>query len=321
MREAARLLHRSLQRFKRLPDYLQLWPAHGAGSACGKALGAVPQTTLGYERLFNWAFAIGDEDEFVEQVLRGQPDPPRYFARMKHVNREGPSILGNYRRPERLSPGRLPELLAAGSIVLDARPAAEHGARRIPGTMNIPLNRSFPTWAGWLLPYDQDVYLLVEEEDGDRVDEAVRDLAGIGLERLPGWFGADAVRAWPSAGRELETVPQLSRAQLAERLRGGEVAVIDVRAQDEWDSGHIEGAKHIPLGHLAERLAEVPRDRPLVLHCQAGARSAIAASLLKCLGLKDVTNLAGGFAAWEAAGQAVAREQESRAERGVGTTA
>ncbi len=309
MRDAARGLHRSLQRFQRLPDYLQLWPAHGAGSACGKALGAVPQTTLGYEKLFNWAFAAKDEDAFVEQVLRGQPDPPRYFAEMKRVNRDGPVVRGAYRRPTRLAPERITALVDDGALVIDARPAAMHAARRVPGTINIPLNRTFPTWAGWLVPYDRDFHLLVDGDEAGSIDEAARDLSGIGLDRLAGWFGPDAVEAWTAAGRRLETVPQLAPAELAARLRTGDVAVIDVRGREEWESGHIREARHIPLGRLLERLAEVPLDRPLVVHCQSGARSAIAASLLKARGNLEVANVAGGFAGWQAAGQAVAREK------------
>jgi hydroxyacylglutathione hydrolase len=309
MRDAARQLHRSLQRFKKLPDYLQLWPAHGAGSACGKALGAVPQSTLGYEKLFNWAFTVEDEEAFVERVLHGQPDPPRYFAEMKRVNRDGPAVLGPYRRPARLAGDRLMTLVDGRDLVIDARPAAEHAARRVPGTVNIPLNRTFPTWAGWLVPYDRDFYMIADGRDPGTIDEAARDLSGIGLDRLAGWFGPDAVEAWSAAGRKLETVSQRTPAELATHLQAGDVAVIDVRGRDEWEQGHIREATHIPLGHLLERLAEVPRDRPIIIHCQSGARSAIAASLLKSRGFADVTNLAGGFAAWEAAGQAVTGEK------------
>src|SRR5690606_13065767 len=141
---SARTLFRSLQRFKReMPDYVQIWPGHGAGSACGKSLGAVPQSTLGYEKLFNWALTIEDEDEFVEAVLAGQPEPPKYFAEMKRVNKEGPRVLGGFRLPARLSEARLPALLEQGALVVDARHAADFAAGHVPGTINIPLNRGF----------------------------------------------------------------------------------------------------------------------------------------------------------------------------------
>ena len=148
---AARVLYRSLQRFRSLPEHLQVWPGHGAGSACGKGLSAMPQTTVGYELRYSWAFAARDEAEFVEQVLAGQPEPPRYFKEMKRINRDGPAILGGFRRPARMPESKLPSLLKAGAIVVDLRTAAGFAAGHVPGTINIPLNRSFTTWAGWLL--------------------------------------------------------------------------------------------------------------------------------------------------------------------------
>lgn len=152
MEESARQLFRSIQRFKTLPDYLQLWPGHGAGSACGKALGAVPQSSLGYEKLFNWGFTTRDEREFVDLVLAGQPEPPKYFAEMKRINREGPPILGSFRHPERLPASRLAELLERGGLVIDVRHSSDFAVAHISGTINIPLNHSFTTWAGWLTP-------------------------------------------------------------------------------------------------------------------------------------------------------------------------
>ena len=156
MEAGARQLFRSLQRFATLPDYLQIWPGHGAGSACGKALGAVPQSTLGYERRFNWAFGIVNEDEFVRAVLAGQPDPPRYFAEMKRINRDGPRVLGRMPRPARLTVDDLALALADGAPVVDTRPAHDYVAGAVPGTINIPAGRAFTTWAGWLLPYERD---------------------------------------------------------------------------------------------------------------------------------------------------------------------
>ena len=301
---AARDLFRSLQRFRRLPDYLQLWPGHGAGSACGKALGAVPQTTLGYERLFNRAFQVDDEAEFVAMILAGQPEPPRYFAQMKRINREGPAILGGFPRPPRLNDERLREVLAAGAPVLDTRPTAEYGAGYVPGTLNVPLNRSFNTWAGWLLPYDRDFYLIVDDA---RVPEAVRDLALIGLDRIAGTFAPSAVHAFASAA-PLDTIPTISVADLAERMRRDEVHVLDVRGLAEWEEGHLPGVENVPVGLLSARRDEVPTGRPLVLQCQGGARSAIAASVLRSLGIRDLVNLEGGFSAWCSAGLPVVVE-------------
>jgi hydroxyacylglutathione hydrolase len=307
MDQAARTLFRSLQRFRQYPDWLQIWPGHGAGSACGKGLSAVPHSTVGYERRFNWAFAYEEEDAFVQAVLAGQPEPPRYFAEMKRINREGPRILHGFRRPERLPGTRLEGVLESGAIVIDTRHAADFAAGHVPGTVNITLNRSFNTWAGWLLPFDADFYLIINDQCSHCVDEAVRDLAMIGLDRVAGFFGSEVVGNRAEEGREVAAIPQITSEALAKRMRAGHVAVLDVRGRYEWEAGRIPGVENIPLGYLTERLDDIPRDRPLVVHCQSGARSAIAASILLAQGLTNVLNLTGGFAEWQNAGHPVER--------------
>ncbi|HET9464858.1 MAG TPA: rhodanese-like domain-containing protein, partial [Gemmatimonadales bacterium] len=187
------------------------------------------------------------------------------------------------------------------------RAAAEFAAGHIPGTINIPLNRSFTTWAGWLIPYDREFYLVVNDQCAHCLDEAVRDLAMIGLDLVAGHFGTEAVAAWAADRNELGTVPQITSKELAERLADGDIAVLDVRGHSEWEAGHLPGVPNIPVGYLAQRLDEVPRNKPLVLHCESGARSAIAASLLQAKGLTNVINLAGGFSDWQNAGFPVER--------------
>ncbi|HKV50363.1 MAG TPA: rhodanese-like domain-containing protein [Gemmatimonadaceae bacterium] len=303
MTSSARDLFRSLQRFKQLPDYLQLWPGHGAGSACGKALGAMPQSTLGYERLFNWALTEADAQRFVNTVLDGQPEPPRYFAAMKRINREGPAVLGGLPHPERLGAARLRAALDAGALVIDTRHAADFAAGHVPGTINIPLNRSFATWAGSLLPLDHAVHLLVDEDDAPMLAaRAARTLSLIGFDRMGGYFGAEAIDEWRAAGGATETVPTLTAAELRSRMAAGSVTVIDVRNDSEWTAGHLEGATWIPLATLTDHLGAVESNEPVVLHCQGGTRSAIATSLLLAAGRKNVSNLAGGFVEWSAAG-------------------
>ena len=303
MEAGARQLFRSLRRLSSLPDYLQLWPGHGAGSACGKALGAVPQSTLGYERRFNWAFAVEDEDEFVRAVLAGQPDPPRYFAEMKRINRDGPRVLGGPPVPPRVTPRTLVDALTAGATVIDTRPAREFLARAIPGTINIPANRSFTTWSGWLLPYDRDFFLLVDERSPQGVEVVARALAGIGLDRIAGYAGIDALDAH-TAG-ELQTIPGIGAPELSDAMAAGAVSLLDVRSREEWDAGHLPGALNIPLGELEQCLHTLPRDRPTVVHCQTGGRAAIAASLLYARGVRDVQLFGGGFAEWREAGHPV----------------
>jgi hydroxyacylglutathione hydrolase len=311
MEAGARTLFRSLQKFKELPDYLQVFPGHGAGSACGKGIGSVPSSTVGYERRFNWASSYDGEDEFVQAVLAGQPEPPKYFAEMKRINREGPPVLGGFTRPPRLAENRLEALLGEGARVIDTRHAADYAQGYVPGTINIPLNRSFTTWAGWLVPYDRPFYLILDDACTHCVDEAVKELAMIGLDRLAGRFGTDVLEAWTRHHGELATVPQTTSAELAERLRAGDVAVLDVRGRTEWEAGHLPGVENIPVGYLEDRLDEIPRDQPVVVHCQGGARSAIAASLLRSRGYGNVINLAGGYADWQAAGNPTEREPAS----------
>lgn len=296
---AARVLFASLRGFKALPDHLQVWPAHGAGSACGKGIGAVPQSTVGYEKRVNWALGIEDEQEFVRQVLEGQPEPPRYFAVMKRLNRDGPPILGRLPAPERVAESRLPALLRSGAVVVDTRSAAAFAAGHIPGTISLPLNRSMVTYAGALLPYDRDLYLIVER-GGRWLEDAVRQLTFIGLDRVSGYVEPDAVKIWAADQGGLATVPQVAARDFARDRRGA--FLLDVRGLSEWRGGHIEGATLVPLPELLDRLDEIPRDRPVVVQCQTGSRSAIAASVLLANGRPDVANLVGGYSAWAGAG-------------------
>ena len=300
MEQSARTLYRSLRSFdEQNEEWLQIWPGHGAGSSCGKGISAVPHSTLGYERRFNWALKTASEDAFVRNVLAGQPDPPKYFATMKRLNKEGPPLLGGLRVPPRREDNELARLLDNGALVIDTRAAAEYAEGFIPGTLNLPLTSSFVTWAGWLIPYTEDVYLLVGDNADVRLPEIVRGLALIGLDRVAGYFTPTVLNR---ARRPLSRIPQIEPRDLAGLGPNAAPLVIDVRYDGEWSEGHLPGALHIPLGHLFDRLAEVPRDRPLVTHCRAGSRSAIAASLLRRAGFQDVSNLTGGYDAWLGAG-------------------
>jgi hydroxyacylglutathione hydrolase len=311
MEAAARTLHRSVQRFKSQPDYLQIWPGHGAGSACGKAMSAIPHSTVGYERRFNWAFGVTDEAEFVRLVLEGQPDPPRYFGIMKRINQQGPRALGGLPRPNPLPPEQVIEVLDRRELVIDTRSSAEYATGHLPGSINIPFNNAFTTWAGWVVPYDRDVYLVSAKPDGRQSELALRDLAMIGLDRVAGSFGLDALGAWTRAGRPLASFGRISTRELSDRVESGTGAVVDVRSREEWEAGHIPGVVNIFAGEIADRLEELPRARPLMLHCQGGTRSAIAASLLDAHGIGEVLDVPGGFAEWEKLGLPVERDAGS----------
>ncbi len=305
MERSARELFQSLQKLQTFPDYLQLWPGHGAGSACGKSLSAVPQSTLGYEKRFNWAFGITDEAEFVRAVLTGQPEPPPYFARMKQINQTGPRLLGDRQPPPRLSLDQLAAVLANGAMVVDTRDPVEFGRGAIPETINIPANRSFTTWAGSLLSHDRDLYLLVDDRAG-LMDRLVQDLAGIGLERVAGYVLPGIIDEWRASRGNLGKIPTVTAAELARGFHRNGSTVIDVRSEGEWNAGHIPGSLNLPLIHLDRRTDRIPRGSTLVVHCQTGPRAAIGASLLLARGFSDVRLFPGGFAEWRASGHSVA---------------
>jgi hydroxyacylglutathione hydrolase len=298
MEAGARTLFHSLSLFNRAhEEWLQIWPGHGAGSACGQGISAVPHSTLGYERRFNWAFKAANEHDFIAGVLAGQPDPPTYFATMKRMNKTGPPILNGFETPPHLDAQELARLVARGHVVIDTRPATDFAAGFLPGTLNLPLTASFVTWAGWLLPYTEPVYLLVGKGAQIRLLEIVRSLSLIGLDHVAGYFDESAL---PS--RELSTIRQIQPTELADMRGDRTPVVVDVRHEGEWRAGHLPSAIHVPLGHLSKRLAELPKGQPLVMQCQSGSRSAIAASLLRRAGYEDVSTLTGGLGAWVQAG-------------------
>jgi len=300
----ARTLYRSLQRTRALPDYLQLWPGHGAGSACGKALGAVPSTTLGYERMVNWAFTVADEETFVREVLAGQPDPPRYFARMKALNRDGPPPLPAD-TVDTITPWSLADVearLRDGGGVIDVRPSRAFAAGHIPGTINVPVSRSFATWVGSIVPPDGDLALIVPR-DRARLAAAIRSLRMIGFDHIAGLADESVLHEWARRGQPLAVSAEIDPAALAAMPTA---RVLDVRNDTEWALGHVADAMHVPLGTLPERMADLPTDQPIVVVCAGGTRSAIALSLLRARGIENVLNLRGGFDAWQVAGLPIA---------------
>lgn len=279
MEKGARLLFRSLQKLQDLPDSLLIWPAHGAGSACGKSLGGSPVTTLGYERQTNWAFRIRDEDKFVDEVLSGQPEPPVYFKEMKRINKEGPRVLGKISPTRRLS---AEELRSFSGMLVDVRraEAIREGSPR--GVLAIPSGLGLTNWSGWLLPYDHEVVLIAESQA--QADQARQDMASIGLDVVAGWVRLEDTRMDPEP---METIE-------CSQLKGNEF-LLDVRGINEWRLQRRPDSHHIPLGYLRNRLEEVPRDRPVVVYCASGGRSPIAVSLLKQAGFTQVRELVGGI--------------------------
>ena len=294
MEKGARTLYASLARFRdAFPGHLLLWPGHGPGSACGKNLGGLPATSLGYEKLTNWGVRAASEAEFVREVLAGQPEPPAYFKHMKRMNKEGPAILGPFREPPRLPDEELVAALERGDVVIDLRSTKQMLEGAIPGTLSIPVGSSFPTWAGWLLPYDKPLSLLAD--DGARALAAVRQLAMIGLDDVRGWYGPGAFAAWERARGPLSATPSIDAKAAFERAKKGDLVLLDVRGSAERDGQGIPGARHIPLGYLPERAGELPRDRPLAVFCGGGTRSRIGISVLRRAGFTQLLDQGGGF--------------------------
>jgi hydroxyacylglutathione hydrolase len=295
--QGARQQFANVQRLKALPDYLQVWPGHGAGSACGKALGSVPSSTLGYEKLFNPAFQFDDEEAFVAWLLDDQPETPKYFGQMKRVNKHGPALLSELEPIQQLEGFILLQAVKNGALVIDTRPLVDFQAAHVPGTLNIAPSDKFSSYAGEFIQYDQPTYLIAEPED---VDYLTRELRAIGVDDLPGFFPPREM------GKTLVTLDTIVREELAKKL--DDVFLLDVRGKSEWRDGHIPGAYHIPLGQVADRLDEIPRDKPVVVQCGSGLRSQIIASLLQKHGYGKVRNLVGGFEGWEKAGLPVSND-------------
>ncbi|ANU18209.1 MBL fold metallo-hydrolase [Planococcus maritimus] len=287
-------MYKSLERFKALADYLQVWPAHGAGSACGKSLGAVPSTTVGYEKAFNWAMQFDDEAAFKKALLEGQPEPPYYFAVMKSVNKVGPQLIKDLPEPKEIASATAIEaLLAEGKQVLDMRPADAYSKGHIQGTINIPFNKSFANWAGWIVDYDKPLYVLL---DTAKLDEALTALRSVGIDEVYGFAEAENI---VSQAENLASYDNVSPIEAQEMAEKGQAYVLDVRNQTEFDEGHIDNARHIMVGTLKNRLDEIDTDKTIIVQCQAGARSAIAASVLKANGIDNLVNMTGGYNKWQ----------------------
>jgi len=303
MDAAARQLFHSLERFRELPDYLQVWPGHGAGSACGKALGAVPQSTVGYEKAINWAFDIRTEQAFVAAVLEGQPDPPPYFAQMKRVNKAGPAPRPTSLPPQ-LALDDLAPALVSKLLVVDVRPADAYAAGHLPSTINIPAGNGFLGWAGWLLPYDRPIGLIVEDA---QLEEVRDDLLLIGLDQVTGYWTPRVLTKWCATGQKVAQYERQSAAELRPVIARNGVLLLDVRTPAEYATGHIPGSRNIPLGHLAAQIGALPVNQPVIVYCQGASRSPLAASILQMHGWETVTEMNDGFDGWQAAGAPVER--------------
>jgi hydroxyacylglutathione hydrolase len=290
-----------------LPDYTEIFPGHGAGSLCGKAIGSRASSTLGYERRFNAALEEKPEAEWIDDLMDQMPLSPPYFARMKRVNKEGPQVIGPVLPGQRpWSAKEVHERVCEHCLILDVRSKESFAAAHIPGAINIPLSPNLSTWAGWVLPYDRPV--LVVLDDPAQMRDVTWHLLRVGFDDVQGYLEG-GMDAWQTSGFEMSTLTMVPVQSVSDRL--DKVTVLDVRTENEWNSGHVAGAMHIHGGKLQEYIETVPRDKPVLVICGSGYRGSIVASFLKREGFKEVQNLLGGMSAWKAAGQPVETSKSS----------
>ncbi|MCC6313180.1 MAG: MBL fold metallo-hydrolase [Thermomicrobiales bacterium] len=295
-------LHETVtERLAALPDAAIVYPGHTAGSPCGKKIGDAPQTTIGHERSFNYAFNQPNKAAFIRVVMDGMPKPPAYYPTMKRVNKVGPDLWAALPGGEPMTPRDLVRRQRDGALVIDTRSADAFSAAHVPGAIAVELGPSFAIWAGWLTPYDRDVILVLDSSE--LVDEARTELRRIGIDRVAGWLDG-GMAAWLEAGLPVETMATMPVAELAQRMadRDDAVRVLDVRDPSEWAGGSIPGAVQLPVADIVSGAIPPDDGRALAAICGSGYRSVVAASLLQARGVKNVANVPGGTDAWVAAG-------------------
>lgn len=281
-------------RLKTLPNHLVVYPGHTAGSSCGKKIGDAPFTTIGDEKANNYAFRPNEQDAFVNLVLQDMPTPPAYYPQLKKVNKAGAELIETLTTPAAMTAADVREAMERGAMVIDTREYPKFGQKHIAGSVFAGYGPNFHTWMGWLAPYDRDLVIVA---DGPSVDDVVTALRQIGLDHAIGYLDG-CVGAWDG---ETESLPQLDVRSLNENR--GDYQVLDVRSQDEWEQGHIEGAMHLPASEIARGQApdDVPDDRSLAVICGSGYRSSVSASILQAKGVKKLVNIVGGMSAWNEA--------------------
>ena len=295
------------QKMLRLPDEVEVYPAHGAGSMCGKNMSKETWSTIGEQRKVNYALQPMSKDDFIRMMTSEIPEAPAYFSHDAEINRTGAHALGTLTRPAGLQPEEIKELLTQTNslryIVLDVRSAAEFGAGHVPGSLNVGLGGQFAIWAGVLIPMGTPIVIIAESEE--KVDEAVMRLARVGLESVKGYLGG-GIAAWRAVGLELAVVPQITVEDLHNRIeRESELQVLDVRRPGEFESGHVPDAVPAELSKLEQTNLTLDPAKPTAVICAGGYRSSAANSILEGLGFKNLLNVTGGTSAWIKAGYPV----------------
>jgi len=292
---AGKMYDSLFQKILPLPDEVKVYPAHGAGSLCGRAISDAAFSLVGQERKLNWALQISDRHEFVRQMTANLPDRPAYFSYDVGLNLNGVGPLGSLPPLRKLGENEFTGAVKNGAAVIDARSAGEFGEGHFPGSINIGLGSpSFSTWTGFMISGNKPIALVLGSESDAK--KARLELARIGFDNLVGYITADALT-------ENQTLPQISVRELEAGLKNNGPLVVDVRTPTEWNSGHIDGARHLPLSAFARQEFDLPKDRKIAVICGSGYRSSIATSLLQASGYKALANVTGGMTAYtESAG-------------------
>ena len=289
--KGAKEMYHSVQDFSKLPEFIQVWPGHGAGSACGKSLGAVPSSTVGYEKIRNWAFQYEDNEEgFVDYLLKGQPEPPKYFAMMKKLNKVERPLLPEVPKQKKLSKKEFLNTYNDGVKIIDTRNKIDFAKGFIPASINIQDNNSFSTWMGWLIDYSEPFILVAQDH---QMEDLTRKLMRIGMDQMMGYIDdVDHLEL------ELQKADVIDIEEFKSYLNKDHIQIVDVRGKTEFDEGHIEEAENIFVGTLPDNLYKMSKDKPVVIHCQSGDRAAIAYSILKKNGFNNIKNYSGGMSEW-----------------------
>jgi hydroxyacylglutathione hydrolase len=303
--ELAALLYQSLhEKLLTLPDDTEIFPAHGAGSLCGRQMGSERSSTIGKQRRTNYALLARSEEEFIHLLTDSLPPRPEYFGRDVELNRNGASSINDLPAPKPLNAPDVLRLQSEGAIILDTRPAMEFAVAHIPGSLHIALSGQYASWAARILGLDKHIILV--GEDADQLRESQLRLARVGIEHVDAYLDG-GITGWLKGGYDLDYIPQVSVQELTEleEKEKDHLAILDVREPGEVETGAIENSTRIPLGQLADRTAELDPTKLLVVHCKGGYRSAIATSILRRAGLREIANLTGGFDAWKVAHETV----------------
>jgi hydroxyacylglutathione hydrolase len=298
--ELASMLYDSLHgKLLKLPDPVEIYPAHGAGSLCGRNISPERHSTIGKERALNYALRPMGREDFIRLITADLPERPEYFFRDKEINRAGAPALAEMVHLVPLSPAEVARRQADGAVLLDTRPAVQFGAGHAPGSLHIALQGEYASWAGMLIGIGPPIILVVE--DAKQAKESTVRLARVGIENMVAYLDG-GILTWQQDGRPLSEVPQVSALQLHEQLcdQPDSVQVIDVRRPMEWETGHLPRAALKPLHQLRQSLSDLDREKPIAAHCKGGFRSSIATSILKGAGFKEVMNVVGGLDAWQA---------------------